>query len=609
MQAVESGFQAWRRRFADRWAARRAGRAAPARGFRLLPEPHFPGYFAIGRQLAAGNFLLAGNRIEAPDPWAVEPPSHGFTDELHGFGWLDHLGAVGEREARETAQALVDGWIARFGRGQGPGWQPGLAGRRLGRWLDHALMLTAGRNDSANAALLAAMGAQMAFLARRWQAAPPGLARFEAASGWFLGALFLEGMADHQVGAEQALSQSCTGQIDGTGAIGSRNPQELAEILVLLVRCRSALVDLERPAVPVLNETTARVAETLRALRHVDGGLARFHGGSRGAEGRLERALAGAARKPGRAGARLVSHPLGGTSQPGTAQSRQPMQAMGYARLQAGRVSAIVDAAPPPAGFAARSAHASTLAFELTSNRRPLIVNCGPGRAFGAEWERAGRATISHSTLSIDGCSSARFASRPRRADEALPLLDGPRHVELHRSDERHGSALLLSHDGYVASHGLTHVRNLDLSVDGRALMGEDRLVALEPAHRRRLAEALKESAPQGIRFALRFHLHPEADASLDMNDTAVSVALPSGEVWVFRFDGPGMLSLEPSVYLETGRAAPRASVQIALRARMESESAQINWTLAKAQDTPLAIRDIGRDDALLMPEPLVWGD
>ena len=139
--------------------------------------------------------------------------------------------------------------------------------------------------------------------------------------------------------------------------------------------------------------------------------------------------------------------------------------------------------------------------------------------------------------------------------------------------------------------------------------MGEDRLVALEPAHRRRLAQARQDSAPNGIRFALRFHLHPEADASLDMNDTAVSVALPSGEVWVFRFDGPGTLSLEPSVYLEAGRAAPRASVQIVVRARMESESAQINWTLAKAQDTPLAIRDIGRDDALLMPEPLVWGD
>lgn len=606
MQAVESGFQAWRRRWADQWAARRAARAALARGFCQQPEPQFAGFYAIGRQLASGNFTLAGHRIEAPDPWIVEPPSRGFADELHGFGWLDHLGAVGEREARLAAQALTDGWIARFGRGHGPGWRPGLSGRRLGRWIDHALMLTAGRDDARNAPLFAAMGRHVAFLARRWQAAPEGLARFEAVSGWLMAALVLEGMEAHIAPAERALSTCCTAGVDAHGAIDSRNPEELAEILVLLVRCRAALSAAERRALPVLEETTARVAAALRILRHVDGGLARFHGGGRGAEGRLERALAGAADPLGRAGgASARHHPLGGQARP----PRGPTQAMGYARLHDGRVSVIVDAAAPPAGFAARSAHASTLAFELTSNRRPLIVSCGPGRSFGTEWERAGRATLSHSTLSIDGWSSSRFGRPARRDGRAEPLVDGPRQVELHRSDERHASALLLSHDGYVPSHGLTHVRNLDLSADGRALMGEDRLVALEPGHRRRFRQMQEHHAPHGIRFALRFHLHPEADASLDMNGTAVSVALQSGEIWVFRFDGPGALSLESSVYLEPGRAAPRASRQIVIRAAMQQESAQINWTLAKAQDTPLAIRDIGRDGALLLPEPLVSGD
>src|SRR5690606_10582358 len=83
--------------------------------------------------------------------------------------------------------------------------------------------------------------------------------------------------------------------------------------------------------------------------------------------------------------------------------------AMGFARLGHGRTTMIVDVASPPVRDASAQGHASTLAFELTSGRRPLIVNCGSGRTFGEKWRRAGRATPSHSTLAIEGYSSARL--------------------------------------------------------------------------------------------------------------------------------------------------------------------------------------------------------
>ncbi|MEZ5750441.1 MAG: heparinase II/III-family protein [Paracoccaceae bacterium] len=168
---------------------------------------------------------------------------------------------------------------------------------------------------------------------------------------------------------------------------------------------------------------------------------------------------------------------------------------------------------------------------------------------------------------------------------------------------------MLLSHDGYGATHGLTHMRHLQLARDGRTLLGEDTLAALEPADRKKFAQLLDAGRLRGVSFALRFHLHPDADASLDMGGTAISIALPSGELWVFRFDGPGKLSLEPSAYLERGRLAPRPCQQIVVRSIILDDHAQINWTLAKAQDTPLAIRDIGRDDDLAMPRDLFAQD
>ena len=81
------------------------------------------------------------------------------------------------------------------------------------------------------------------------------------------------------------------------------------------------------------------------------------------------------------------------------------------------------------------------------------------------------------------------------------------------------------------------------------------------------------------------------------MGGAAVSLALKSGELWIFRYSGGAELSLEPSVYLEKGRLKPRPSKQIVLTATLQRSEARIGWTLAKAQDTPLAIRDLDRDD------------
>jgi uncharacterized heparinase superfamily protein len=103
------------------------------------------------------------------------------------------------------------------------------------------------------------------------------------------------------------------------------------------------------------------------------------------------------------------------------------------------------------------------------------------------------------------------------------------------------------------------------------------------------------------VPFEIRFHLHPEVDAAIDMNGAAVSMALRSGELWVFRFDAVCDLSLDASVYLEKGRLRPRATKQIVLSARAMEYATRVRWSLAKAQETAVAVRDLVRDDAALL--------
>ncbi|WP_299964926.1 heparinase II/III family protein [uncultured Roseobacter sp.] len=570
--------------FLNRWHAARAGRmrARPV-GFVSSPEPRTIGSFARGRQLLAGNFLFAGHLLEHADTdiWDLPAPTEAYAREMQGFAWLDDLAAVGDGPARATAQRWLWSWIDRYGRGRGPGWTPDLTGRRLIRWINHALFLLRGHDAPDSDLFYGSLHRQTHFLARRWHGAASGLPRFEALTGLIHASLSLEGMEAMADPAVRALAQECQSQIDAQGGLPTRNPEELLDVFILLTWAAAALSDAGRSTPPAHLQAIARIAPTLRSLRHADGGLARFHGGGRGRDGWLDQALAQARIRP------RASEGL----------------SMGFARLSAGRTSVIVDASPPPQGAASHNAHASTLALELTSGRRPVLVNCGSGRAFGPEWRRAGRATPSHSTLSLQGYSSARLGDAdPATGTERL--IEGPAKVPLEIGHVSDGLRFQGGHDGFAATHGLTHARTLEMTFDGRAIAGEDMLLALSEREQNRFDLALDAAKLQGLAFDVRFHLHPEVDATLDLGGAAVSLALKSGEVWVFRHDGAQTLSLQASVYLETGRLKPRATNQIVLSGKAMSYATRVRWSLSKAQETASGLRDLGPGASEPIDEP-----
>jgi len=481
------------------------------------------------------------------------------------------VAATGDAPARLRSQDWLWRWIELYGHGRGPGWTPDLTGRRLIRWINHALFLLAGRDREQSDAFYRSLARQTGFLSRRWRASRPGLPRFEALTRLIYAGLSLEGMERHVAPATAALARACDDQIDEQGGLPTRNPEELLEVFTLLTWAAMALNESGRNPGHAHWAAIERIAPTLRTLRHSDGGLARFHGGGRGLEGRLDTALAASGVK-----------------------SRQPDGlSMGFARLSAGRTSVIIDAAPPPSGKASHGAHASTLAFELTSGRRPLIVNCGSGASFGQDWRRAGRATPSHSTLVLAGQSSARLGTGPQNQEW---LTHAPRDVPIKISHAQDGLMFEGGHDGYVRGFGLTHVRKLEMTFDGRGMAGEELLLSLSAASKRRFDKAMDAAKLRGIAFAIRFHLHPDVDASVDMGGTVVSMALRSGEIWVFRGDPNTRLTLEPSIYLEKNRLKPRATKQIVLSGRAMGYATRIRWSLAKPQDSPIGIRDLAED-------------
>lgn len=562
-------------------AAKGAVRRSRACDFVSMPEPRSIGQFARGRQICAGNVLFAGHLVELGEGslWDTPPPDRAFDEAMHGFVWLDDLAAVGDGKARTLARDWIRDWITRYGRGTGPGWTPDLAGRRLIRWITHASFVLRGADKSGaeRIAFFGTLSAHVRFLARRWSAARPGIGRFEAAAGLVIGGLTLTDHRDLAAPGIEALATMCDRDIGQDGGIATRNPEELLEVLTLL-NWTIEVMQTAGVRIPAqVSGAVQRIVPALRALRHADGSLARFHGGGRGQEGRLDAALA-ASKVRDRPDPRTLY--------------------MGFVRASAGRTSLIVDAAAPPAGPASADAHASTLGYELTSGRRPLVVNCGSGARFGKAWRRAGRATPSHSVLGIDGFSSSRLSAPRRRGDAAEEwLADVPTEigVQIHRFEE--GTKIELGHDGYRQGFGLTYARTLELTFDGRSIAGEEVLTTQTAADEDRFDKALDDTSLQGIPYSIRFHLHPEVDAELDLGGRAISLVLRSGEIWVMRHDGAAGLTLEPSVFLERGRLRPRAAQQMVLSGRALSYATRVRWSLAKAHDTPYAWRDLVEDD------------
>ncbi len=554
----------WITQLKYRWLLRRAVWSKPAIGLVKAPEPWTIGNFERGQQLVSGKVLITGHLMDIGEKsiWSQSPPSELFATELQGFGWLDDLAALGDWAAKYKAQSWVLDWISGFGMGKGSGWSADLTGWRLIRLINHSSFLMNKLSEGRQAKIFHSMAIQTLFLAKSWRQLQPGRARFEALCALVGAAQSLIGMGSLMAPALSALALECKTQIDVDGGINSRNPEELLKIFGLLSWVKYTL-DRNNTLIPeVLATTITTIAPVLRSLRHGDGTLARFHGGGQGSEHMLDQALAVSGVRP--------SIPQDG--------------AMGFARLNAGATSLIVDAAPPPLGLSKFEGHASTCAFELSVGRNRVIVNCGSGLCFGVDWHLAGRVTASHATLGINGLSSSAFA--PAKKDKGRALKDAPDTVTVHKTRAVDGMRLRVSHNGYQSSHGLLHARTLDLPVDSKGLVGEDEFYAPDTQDMKRFF-AIRGKLHGDLYFSVRFHLHPDVAASLDSDGASVSLLLINGDVWVFRYQGLVELSLEESVYFEEGRVHPRPTAQIVLSGEVKEITTRVRWSLAKASENP----------------------
>lgn len=530
----------------------RLGDASPDRIERYGEDPRV-GNVERGREIGRGQWRIGAERLlgEHTVPWGSTHPSRHFTARLHAFSWLQDLAAVGPSANPRMAQ-LVDAWVEQHGEWDDLAWDPELTAERLYAWLCWGRPAFEQGALEQRAALLRSAGRQ----ARLLLMAQGELSERHLGSIKAGAALILAGAAGFPEASrmaeqgEEMLIEACAKQFLPDGGHQSRAPEALAEAFFDLISASAALAD----PPPIISETLPKMANMLRMLRLGDGGLACFHGGSESAAGSIDAALARCK---------------------GEVRAFQFATHSGFQRLDPGPLRAVFDVGGAPALAYSERAHASALAFELSSESERLIVNIGAARELEPAARQAARTTNAHSTLVLSDALSATL-EEPRRGKASARLV-GPTLDDVRRSSDENGITVQGRHDGYRAQFGLFHRRYIFVDHEGANLRGIDELV--RPT--RQKGPTLK----QGVPYVCRFHLHPDVRAHM-IEHQMVLLETRAGQRWRLRTDAPA-IAIDASTYW--GGPVPRDSLQIVLSGAADpmghglAPPNRIRWALARA--------------------------
>lgn len=492
----------------------------------------WPGDATRGENILKGELEFSGATLRLRlGGWSDTAGSPVLRAAAHGFTWLRDLRALGTDAARARARQFVGDWMSSTDLDPIAS-RPDVVGARLAAWLGHYDFFAASADDGFRQRLMTRLVGDARNLAATLPAEELDARAFTALKGLIAAAVAIPEQGAFLTRALRFLPQEIARQVLPDGCHAERSPAAQLSALQDLVEIRALLQAAQAQAPAALAHAVERMGPALRSMRHGDGGLALFNGAREDQAAFIELVLALAGR---------------------TGRSQPVLSDGGFQRLQAGRTVLLVDCGRPPPAGVDRLSHAGTLSMELSVGRERLIVNCGATPAGGAQWRDASRATAAHSTLVVADMNSSELKD--------TGLGRQPEQVEAQRQEANGAHWLEASHDGYKKPFGAVHRRRLYMAESGEDIRGED---------------ALEAETPQA--YALRFHLHPGVNASLQQDGETVLLRLPSGAGWRLRAEG-AKITLEESIYL--GTAEPRRTEQVVLSGDADGPQ-HVKWAIAK---------------------------
>lgn len=504
----------------------------------------------IAEEILAGRFPLAGRVLETDgeSPFTLQLPSRAFAERLHSFSWLRHIRAAKTERACANARSITASWIALHGKKiNGIAWEPHVTAERIIAWLSHSTIVLQGSDGVFYRRFMKSLAYQTRYLRKIADYLPETETRLRLQIALAMAAIAMPSSPAAIRRQGLKLDRELERQILSDGGHASRSPRLVLDLLLDLLPLRQTYINLGHDIPQRLIPTIDRMYPALRFFRHQDGDLALFNGASATPATELLAVL----RYDETSGKPSKSLPY-----------------LNYHRLSAADTTVIVDTGAPTTAQAAHAAHAGCLAFEMSAGRHRYIINAGSPKFAGRSYRTLARATAVHSTVTLNETSSAKLSKSPFGAT----VMDPFNVLNCERRDDNQGNDWLsATHDGYLASFGYLHAREIGMNVKGTKIKGHDQFLLADGASRARYSE---------LSATARFHIHPSISLSR-IDDETVLMDAPDGDAWLFTAPGLAVEIEEDIFFADVSGVRETEQLSITFTLPMVTE---IRWMLKRAE-------------------------
>ena len=111
------------------------------------------------------------------------------------------------------------------------------------------------------------------------------------------------------------------------------------------------------------------------------------------------------------------------------------------------------------------------------------------------------------------------------------------------------------------------------------------------PKARKQFDKVVEGTRSLGVRYSIRFHLHPDLRVALDPRGDHATLRGPDA-IWTLSQDG-GRLTIEDSVYFDEARPNPRATKQLVVTARAKEYWGRVTWALRRVDKPGVKLRTV----------------
>ena len=187
----------------------------------------------------------------------------------------------------------------------------------------------------------------------------------------------------------------------------------------------------------------------------------------------------------------------------------------GYAILQNKKISVAMDVGESPVAKFSSEYQSGALSFEIVSNGKKLISNCGFYDGKNDELIKLSKSTATHSTLVIDDNSSCKF----KKYKKNFLIKDGLKVIKKNIIFEKNYWKISASHDGYIKRYNTIHERDIEYYPEQFRFVGTDKII-------------IKKNN-SNIKFDIRFHLEPNVKLMKTQDNNTILIEL-GDEGWKF---------------------------------------------------------------------------